>query len=82
MEYNLFDNTPNQPSKFRLKNLSWNKWDGSSRTYRTGSQIKLKTPTIRSSLRDHSDVYILAKETATVENTAADSADPNNRDKK
>ena len=30
MEYqkmiNLLDNTPNQPTKFRTKNLSWDKW--------------------------------------------------------
>ena len=30
MEYqkitNLLDNTTNQPSKFRTKNLGWNKW--------------------------------------------------------
>ena len=46
MEYqkiiNLFDNTPNQPTKFRKKN-----WveinDDSLGTYNTNSQIKFKT---------------------------------------
>ena len=85
MEYqkviNLLDNTPNQPSKFKTKN-----WveinDGSYETCSTGSQIKFKTSMIWSSLSDYSDACILDKGTITVENTAAESVDPNNKNKK
>ena len=68
MEYqkiiNLLDNTPNQPTKLRTKN-----WveinDESHRVYNTGSQIKFKTSTMRSSLWDCSDAYILVSRTIT-----------------
>ena len=42
--------------------------DGSYGTYSTGSQIKLKSSIIGSSLCDYSDMYILVK--GTIENTA------------
>ena len=59
MEYqkmiNLLDNTPTQPTKFGTKN-----WveinDDSWGTYNTNSQIKFKTPRLRSSLCDYSDL--------------------------
>ena len=84
MEYqkimNLLENTLNQPSKFRSKN-----WvqinDGSYGTYNTGSQIKFKTSIIRSISCEYTDVYILVKETITVENTAAEGSCPSNRKK-
>ena len=85
MEYkniiNLLDNAPNQPTKFRTK-----KWveinDESYGAYSTGSRVKFKTSIIRSRLCDYSDAYILVKGTITVENTAVEGADPNNRNKK
>ena len=55
MEYqkiiNLSDNTPNQPTKFRTKNLVEIN-DDLRRTYNTNSQIKSKTSMLRSSLCD------------------------------
>ena len=69
MEYqkiiNLSDNTPNQSTKFRTKNLVGIN-DDSNGTYNTNSQIKFKTSMIRSSLCDCSDAYILVKGTITV----------------
>ena len=61
MEYqkiaNSFDNTSNQPSKFRTKN-----WveiiDESRETHSVTKQIKYKTSMLRSSLCDYSDAYI------------------------
>ena len=50
--------------------------------YNTNSQIKLKTRTLKSRLCDYSDVYILAKGTISVANTAAASAAGNNINKK
>ena len=72
MEYqkiiNLWDNTSNQPTKFRTKN--WVKINDESRgMYNTNSQIKLKTSMLRSSLCDYSDAYMLVKGTITVTNS-------------
>ena len=51
MEYqkimNLFDNTPNQPTKFKKKNLVEIK-DDVRGTYNTNSQIKFKSSMLRS----------------------------------
>ena len=38
---NLLENTPNQPSKFRTKNLVWVN-DESRRTYNVNNQFKFK----------------------------------------
>ena len=46
---NLFDNTPNQPSKFKTKNLVEIN-HGSYGVYNTGRPIKFRTSMIRSSL--------------------------------
>ena len=43
---NLLDNTPNQPSKFRTKNLVEIN-DDSRETYNTNSQIKFKTSMLK-----------------------------------
>ena len=64
MEYqkieNLIDDESNQPSKFRTKN--WVEINDESRgTYNTVSQIKFKTTTLKASLCDYSDAYILVK---------------------
>ena len=52
----MLDNTPNQPTKFRIKN-----WveinDESHGMYNTNIQIKFKTSTLKSRLRDH--VYVI-----------------------
>ena len=85
MEYqkiaNLIDDASNQPSKFRTR--SWVEINDESRgTYNVNSQIKFKTTTLKSSLYDYSDAYILVKGTITVNNTAAADADANNINKK
>ena len=71
MEYqkimNLLDNTPNQPSEFKTKNLVEIN-DESRGTY---NQIRLKTSMWRSSFCNYSDAYILAKGTITVTNTVS-----------
>ena len=62
---NLWDNTPNQPTKFRTKNrVEIN--DQSRETYNVDSQIKFKTSMLRSSLCDYKDAYILVSGTITV----------------
>ena len=77
----MFDNTLNQPIKFRTKN-----WveiiDESRGTYNTNSQIRFKTSMLRSSLCDYSDPYILVKGTITVAYFAAAGAAANNSNKK
>ena len=86
MEYqklaNLIDDyASNQPSKFRTKNwIEIN--DESRRAYNVNSQIKFKTTMLKSSLCDYSDVYILAKGTISVNNSAAQVAAANNANKK
>ena len=85
MEYqkiaNLIDDTPNQPSKFRTRNLVEIN-DESRGAYNVNSQIKFKTTMLKSSLCDHSDAYILVKGTISVNNTAAQGAAANNTNKK
>ena len=85
MEYqkiaNLIDNTSNQPSKFKTRN--WVEINDESRgAYNVSSQIKFKTTMLKSSLRDHSDAYILVKGTISANNTAAAGAAANNTNKK
>ena len=77
MEYqklaNLIDDASNQPSKFRTRN--WVEINDESRgTCNTNSQIKFKTTMLKSSLRDYSDAYILAKGTITITGAGADAA--------
>ena len=71
MEYqkimNLLDNTPNQLSEFKKKNLVELN-DESRGTY---NQIRLKTSMWRSSFCNYSDAYILVKGTITVTNTVS-----------
>ena len=61
----FLDNTSNQPTKFRTEN-----WieiiDESGGTYNTNSHIKFKTSTLRSTLCDYSDPYVLVSGTITV----------------
>ena len=55
---NLLDNTPDKPFKFRTK-----KWveinDESKESYSTGSNIKLKTTILRSSVCDYANAYAI-----------------------
>ena len=70
---NLLYNTPNQTSKLRTKN--WVEIDDDScGTYSTNSQIKLM---LRSSLRDHGDVYILVTGTISVAAAVATATNKN-----
>ena len=56
--------------------MGWNKWWFA---YSTGSQIKFKTLMLKSSTCDYSDAYILASGTISVENTAPQGANNNNK---
>ena len=76
MEYqkiaDFLDNASNQPCKSRTK--IWVEINDKSRGgYTTGSDIKFKT-TIRSSLCDYADVYILVKGTITTTGAGDDAA--------
>ena len=77
---NLLDDTTNQSSKFRTRN--WVEINEESKGKYDNSNIRLKTPMIRSGLCDYSDAYILLKGTITVPNTVAAGAAINNTNKK
>ena len=74
MEYqkiiNLLDNTPNQPTKFRIKNWVEINDDACGR-YSTNSQTKFKTSMLKSSVWDYRDAYILKSGTITAAELAA-----------
>ena len=84
MEYqkiiNLLDNTPNQPTKFRIKNQIEINY-GSCGTYNTNNQIKFKTSMLRSSLCDYGDAYILVKGTITFAPVPPAAANSNDNEK-
>ena len=75
MEYqkilNLFDNTQNEPSKFRTRNWAEIN-DESPETYKASHQIKSKTLIIRSNLCDYSDSYRVLSGTITITGEEAD----------
>ena len=77
MEYqkiiNLIDNTWNQLSKFRTKNLIEIN-DQSRWVYNTNSNIRFKTTMLKSILCDYSDACILVKGTITITGAGADTA--------
>ena len=78
---NLLDNTPNQQSKFKIKN--WVEINDESRgTYNRGNQIRFKTLMLRSNLCDYSDAYILVKGTITAKNKAAQDQSHNDANRK
>ena len=84
MEYqkiiSFWDNTLNQPSKFRAWNLV--KINEELRWIcNISNQTKFKTSIIRSNVYDYSDAYIYFKGTITVPNIRTAAA-PNNRNKK
>ena len=82
MEYqkiaNLIEDAPNQPSKFRTRNLVEIN-DESREAYKVNSHIKFKTTMLKSSLCGYNDAYILVKGTITItgagNNAAARQAD-------
>ena len=77
---NLLGNTPNQPTKFRVKN--WVEINDDARgTYITNSQIKFKTTMLRSILHDYCDAYILGIGTIAVASKER-AASPTNREEK
>ena len=86
----LFEDTTNQPSKFRTRNWveiddeSWGDYKDSNNNNDDdkNNKIKLKTTMIRSSLYDYSDWYALVKGAITVPNMAAAGAAINNTNKK
>ena len=77
MEYqkiaNLIDDTSNQPSKFRTRDLVEIN-DESRGAYNVNSQIKFKTTMLKSILCDYSDAYILVKGKITIAGAGADAA--------
>ena len=76
----MLDNTSNQRTKFRAKNL-FEINDDLRRTCSTGNQIKFKTSMLKSVLCGYSDTCILASGTLSLENTTAQDADASNRNK-
>ena len=66
----LLDNTSNQPSKFKTKNLVEIN-DESRGICSEDNQNRFKISMLRSGLCDYSDAYILVKGAITVANTAA-----------
>ena len=82
MEYqkmiNLLENTPNQLTKFRIKN--WVKINNKSHWAYNVGQIIFKTSILRSRLCDYGDVYIHVKGNITVPNTGI-TVSPSNRNK-
>ena len=77
----MLDNTPDQPTKFKTKNLVGMNYE-SRGTYNTNSQIRFENSMLRSSLYDYSKAYILVKGTITVTNTAAQDQESNGALKK
>ena len=85
MEYqkiaNLLNVASNKTSKFRTRN--WVEINDDIRGADSlNKQIRFKTSMLRSSLCDHSDVYILVKGNITVNNTADAGVAANNTNKK
>ena len=85
MEYqkiiNVLDNTPNQPSTFKINNwIEIN--DESHKNNDKDNQIRFKTSMLRSCLCHYSDAYILVKGTITVENKAPQGQPNNGTNKK
>ena len=70
---NLLDNISNKLSKFGTKN--WiEKNDQSTGLHTTNSDIRFKTPMLKSSLCNYSDSYVLVKGRITITGAADDSA--------
>ena len=84
MEYqkiiNLLNDATNQPCKFRTRD--WVETNNESKGRQDNSNIRFKTTTVKSSLCNYSNVYILVNRTITVPNTAAAVAAVNNTNEK
>ena len=78
---NLLNDGSNKPSKFRTKNFVEIN-DDVRCVYSPNKRIRFKTATLRSSLCDYSNAYILIKGNIAVNNTSADGAAANNTNKK
>ena len=77
----MFDNTSDQPSKFRTKNRV--EINNESRgTCSVNRQINFETSMLRSSLCHYNDAYVLVKGNISDNNTVAAGADANNTNKK
>ena len=73
----MLNDASNKPSKFRTRN--WVEINDNIRgAYSPSKQIRFKIATLRSSLCDYSDVYILVKRNIPVNNTADAGAAANN----
>ena len=77
---NLLDDTTNQPSKFRTRDLV--EINDESKGRYDNSNIRFKTTTIKSSLCGYSDACILVKGTIAISNMTAAEATVNNTYKK
>ena len=77
---NLLHNTPNQPTKFKIRNQV--KVNDESQREHEVNQIRFKTSMSRSSLCDYRKACILAEETVTAVNIATATAAANNFNKK
>ena len=77
---NLLDDTTNQPSKFRTRDLV--EINDESKGRYDNSKIRFKTTTIKSSLCGYSDSCILVKGTIAISNMTAAEATVNNTYKK
>ena len=76
MEYqkiaNLLESTSDNLSKFRTRN--WVEINNESRGNYTNSDIRFKTPMLRSNLCDYADSYILVKGTIAITGAGNDAA--------
>ena len=76
MEYqkiaNLSDNTSNQPSKFKTRNLV--EINDESRGTYTSNDTRFKNTMLRSNLCDQADAYILVNRTITITGAGNDDA--------
>ena len=85
MEYqkiiNLLDNTSNETSKFRAKNLV-EITDDWRRAYNNNSKIEFKTAMLNSSLCDDSEAYIFVEGKIPVNKTVAADANSNSTNRK
>ena len=70
---NLLDNTQNEPSKLRTRDLV-EIFDESRRLYDEDKQIKFKTSMIKSNFCDYDDAYILVSGTTTIDGKGDDDA--------
>ena len=77
---NLLDDTTNEPSKFRTRDLV--EINDESKGRYDNSKIRFKTTTIKSSLCGYSDSCILVKGTIAISNMTAAEATVNNTYKK